>query len=359
MTKHSIEDPGEVPFQLTQLPIDDIHIVDNLSRGNIEHTDEEVCNLADEILVNRFWDPPHVTKKRRNRYELADGHMRIAAARILIEENKLPKFAGDSTKGVWVMVSERSAADRDALNAATTIIKKTQSSYERAHTLYELHKRHGKTNKELAEAFKFDPKSVANYIRAARDLIPQIQLAWMNFERTEHIIPLSHLLTWASLEPDDQLREFTASKWSKVYRLADNIIAKQKAGRTDIRARETIELALSESSNITVTETLEWVLRKRKDIDGKQYPDRNNRRERKQSASGITADGIERTNNGGNGATDKNGSGVWPHESGNVDSAPDAAKRGSNGKSRTNSLRAKALNARDMARYDAKPKREN
>lgn len=315
-------------MQLIQAKLKDIHIVDNLSRANLEHEPEEVKRLAEQIIKNDFWDPPHVVKGRRGNLELADGHMRYQAAVYLDSEGRLPKVAGDKN-GVWVLVFQKTEAARDALNAASTIIKKTQSSYERAHTLLELQNRHGQTNKDLAEAYGLDAKSVANNIRAAKNLIKRIQLAWLNFEKSDTPIGLKQLLAWAALSPEEQETEFFASQWGRIYSMADRIERNHaRQTKNTLRSRHDIETAISNSANLYHIEALEWVLRKRENLDGEYGSSGDNGRSskrRKGTADNGTSPAAPGANGSGS-APSGNRASMRPNEKRGLDSASDSAK---------------------------------
>lgn len=336
-------------MQLTQVKLQDIEIVDNLSRAGDDHTEEEIRSLAEKIIVNQFWDPPDV-RKNRNRIELIAGHLRIAAATYLDSEGRLPTVAGDK-KGVWVLIHEKTDAARDALNAAENIVKKNLSTYQTAHTLHELQIRHSLDNRELAKRFGLDRKTIANYIRAARDLIPEIQHAWLNFDRSQHPIALMKLLTWAGLPPDEQLRQFDVSKWGKIYRMRD-----EAAERQSLRSRREIETALKNSTDLTVLITLEWVLRKRDNLNGESNvrssrndSGRRNRNERNPAGSSAP------NGHGGGGAIDSSSQLMRPEQRRSPSRGTSASEAASNRESGPYATGVANLDSDPMASDDSRP----
>jgi ParB-like nuclease domain. len=352
------EESGEIGFQLIRAKLDDIKIVDNVSRHNIEHEYYEVVALADKIVKNNFWDPPHVSKNRHGKLELIDGHMRIMAARLLFEEGRFPKAHGDEN-GVQILIIKRTAAERDAMNMATTVVKKGQTNYQRAHALYTLQQRHGHTAKQLGEQYGLDHRSVSNYIRAARDLHPTIQKAWCNYETGDMAMSLTQLIAWASLLPDDQLAAFQSSKWAAIYAIAEK---QKKSSNTHIitQPKEVIQYAYEQAVNPIVKHTLEWVLRLRVDLDGKQYDSGNDRRanSRRESSNPNAASNPSSTPpRRGQRATDKDSSLLWEDESGEPNSSPDSTQRASNGKSRIDVDNIEDIDAGDLAQLPPYVKR--
>lgn len=245
-------------MQLLQVKLKDIRIGENLSRAGVEHTTASITALAEAILVNNYWNPPDVIRRghRKDSYELVAGHLRIQAAKLLSSEARLPQVAGDKN-GVWVLLHSKSEAERDLQNAAENIVRKNLSTYQTAHTLLELHERYGHDYKKLVEISgrTLTNKAIANYVRAARELCTPIQRAWLNFEGSDHPIPINKLLAWAALPLEDQEREFAASRWNLVYKMLDNKDLRPKS----MRRRSEIEKRLANAFGIEKV-TLEWVL---------------------------------------------------------------------------------------------------
>lgn len=350
------EESGEIAFQLRRAKLSDIKIVDNISRANIQHEYHEIQALAERIVHNNFWDPPHCVKNRKGELELADGHMRIAAATLLQSEGRLPEICGNNKEGVHILIIKRTQAERDALNMASTVIKKGQSTYQKAHALWELQKRHGHPNKKLAEQYGLDHKSVANYIRAARDLCPRIQRAWLNFERGESPIGMTQLLYWASLPPDDQEAEFQASRWGEIYTLSERASKHPHKAGIVTQPREVIQYAYEHVTDPKIKHTLEWVLRKRIDLDGEQY---GSGRDSSRSGRGQSSTPSNPTpsHRGSKRPSNKDSSLLWEDESGESNSTPDSPQGASNGKSRAYVDGSEDINADNVDEFTAYAKR--
>lgn len=294
-------------LRLVQVKLQHILPGDNISRAGVEHSPHAIRRLADQIIINDYWNPPDVTPSAshrtedKQRYRLVAGYKRIAAATLLAQEGRLPAVAGDKN-GVYVYVQNRDSAASDALNAAENIVRQNLSTYQTAHTLLYLHEKHGHSPKHLSEAYGLLSKTVSNYIRAARKLIPKIQQAWLNFEDSPKPIGINKLLEWAALPPEEQLIQFESSAWAHIYKIQAED-SKPKASQkplSNMRSRSEIESLLDTTANLYVSMTLEWVLKKRNDIDGESIgTDRDHRRSSKRSSAKGATDSPEHADTAG------------------------------------------------------------
>jgi len=238
-------------MKLELVPLTKLVIGENLSRAGVEPTEKSIRELADCIEENNDWDPPDATK-RDGVYHLEAGFRRIAAAQLLIEQNRLPEGAGKK-QSVYLLVRElRTEKDGDIRNALENISREDLNSYQTAHTLADIQTRHNYTNGQLAALSRLDIKSVGNYIRLTHKLTPRIKAAWLNYEGTEKAIPLLRLLAWASKEPDEQERQYDNSVWGTTF------VPHSQPKR--LRRRETIEKRLETETNLEVIKVLQWVL---------------------------------------------------------------------------------------------------
>jgi len=277
-------------MQLLLVKLSAITIEDNVSRGaDYEHSPKRIRAHAERIVKNDYWDPPDVIKTHHpNRYNLAAGFKRIHSAHLLDSEGRLPAVCG-SNHAVWVLVHDKPPKERDHVNIAENFDRENPSSYQKAHALKEMQERHKLTAEELSRE-GLTAKTIQNYIRAAKNLIPEIQLAWQNFEDTDKSIPLTRLLSWAALAPDEQKKQFDASKWGRIYTLSD-----QPTVRTNLRPRRKIINLLESTTNPTIKETLEWVLCLRDELteeeDARRSSNRRDRSDRGQADGGTTSPG--------------------------------------------------------------------
>lgn len=248
-------------MKLTKVKLSDIALGDNLSRGpNFEHTMRSIEQLADKIVANCYWDPPDVRERGRSNgrkvYDLIAGYKRINAAILLDSQRRLPECVGDKT-GVNVIVRDANDAEVDTFNTTENLVRENLSTYQTAHSMYQLHKRHLLPPKELAERYGLDRKTVANYIRCIKQLSPIILEAWQRFDGTDDPIPMPKLYTWASLPEEEQVKRYEATHWAKVNGAGTK---NERLEARPLRKRREIERVLKRTLNPDVIATLTWVL---------------------------------------------------------------------------------------------------
>lgn len=258
-------------LELIQVRIDSLILGENLSRAGVEHSPKAVKLLAEQILENDFWDPPHAMLTHKGKHILTFGYKRWQAAKYLDEQGKLPACVSENIPHSMSIIAypEQVDLNSECKNAAENLDRENLNTYQVARTLFELSIRHPElTPYELTKRFPYSIRSIQNYIRLARQLCPEVQEEWKRRAGTDKAFSFPLLFQWAALPPENQPAALNAY-------LGKPLVSKRSHARRADRRRsvEAIQTRLSHEKNKDIRKALLWVLKEDEDEhDGEYQP---------------------------------------------------------------------------------------